>query len=133
MTFAVVLPEAQPRRHQSAVRRWRAVNQPHTTGVVSRGRQFPLRLPLASQVTRNTYLNERHRAAKSGSRWERLDDDQLLDMLRLETMSIHVAEAHVGEAGRPPGRGCVLLRSLGLPAVIMNLAPLVSLLADLAA
>src|SRR6185369_4182229 len=72
MTLAVVLPEAQPRRHQSAVRRWRAVNQPHTTGVVSRGRQFPLRLPLASQVTRNTYLNERHHAARvdrDGKTW----------------------------------------------------------------
>src|SRR5438105_10700942 len=36
--------------------------------------EFPLRLPSASQASRNTYLTERHHVAKSGSRWERLDE-----------------------------------------------------------
>src|SRR5450432_377370 len=35
------------RRRINAVQRWRAADQLHTTGVVSRAQQFPLRLPLA--------------------------------------------------------------------------------------
>jgi len=42
------VPTGTPSRCRvSAARRWRAGQQPRTTGVVSRAQQFPLRLPLA--------------------------------------------------------------------------------------
>src|SRR5439155_4320571 len=62
------IPTGTPsRRRVSAARRWRAANQPRTTGVVSRAQQFPLRPPLAPQASRNTYQIGLHR----GSKYER--------------------------------------------------------------
>src|SRR5206468_9692886 len=51
---AWAVPTGTPsRRRVSAVQRRRAADQLHTTGVVSRAQNYPLRLPLAPQASRN--------------------------------------------------------------------------------
>ena len=51
----------RPRRRRFAVRRWRAAQQPHKTGVVSRAHPPPA-VAAASQASRNTYLTGTHTA-----------------------------------------------------------------------
>lgn len=52
----------KPRRRRFAVRRWRAAQQPHKTGVVSRAHLSPA-VAAASRASRNTYLTGTHTAA----------------------------------------------------------------------
>ena len=66
MTLAIgQFPQERHRdAKKGAVRRWRAAQQLHTTGVVSRAQQFPLRPPLAPQASRNTYQTRLHQGSK---------------------------------------------------------------------